>query len=75
VIDFDKAFKVLPTMDKDSAYDCTKELLNFWLSFRFDLKPLGFLSSYESEKESSADASSTNYNQTDIISFMFPDAD
>jgi hypothetical protein len=36
LIDFDKAFKVYPTESKDKAFESTKNLLNFWLRFKFD---------------------------------------
>jgi predicted Ser/Thr protein kinase len=36
IIDFDKAFKVFPTEAKDKAFESTKNLLKYWLSFKFD---------------------------------------
>jgi hypothetical protein len=36
VIDFDKAFKVFPTEAKDKAFESTKNLLDYWLRFKFD---------------------------------------
>jgi glucan biosynthesis protein len=36
VIDFDKAFKVFPTEEKDKAFESTKNLLDHWIRFKFD---------------------------------------
>ena len=35
IIDFDKAFKVHQTEKKDEGYQCTRDLFDFWLRFRF----------------------------------------
>lgn len=31
IIDFDWAFKVIQTEENDKAFECTKELIQFWL--------------------------------------------
>jgi hypothetical protein len=36
IIDFDTAFKVIKTGEKDQAYECTKDLIDFWLRFTFN---------------------------------------
>jgi hypothetical protein len=36
IIDFDKAFKVIPIEAKDKAFESTKNLLDHWLRFKFD---------------------------------------
>jgi hypothetical protein len=36
IIDFDKAFKVIKSEENDKAYECTLELIDFWLKFTFD---------------------------------------
>jgi hypothetical protein len=38
IIDFDKAFKVFPTEEKDKILESTKNLLDHWLRFEFDGK-------------------------------------
>jgi hypothetical protein len=59
IIDFDKSFKVVPTEEKDEAYNSTKDILDFWLKFRFDEKhprapfaEISVLSSHSSESHS-----------------------
>jgi predicted Ser/Thr protein kinase len=37
IIDFDKAFKVIKTDEKDTAFNCTQQLIDFWLFFDFDI--------------------------------------
>jgi tRNA A-37 threonylcarbamoyl transferase component Bud32 len=35
IIDFDYAFKVMRTEEKDKAFDCANRLLDFWLKSNF----------------------------------------
>jgi hypothetical protein len=41
IIDFDKAFKVVQTHDKDIAFESTKDLIDFWLRSNFDGEDVG----------------------------------
>ena len=39
IIDFDKAFKINKTQKKDKTFECTQNLFDFWLRFKFGVNP------------------------------------
>jgi hypothetical protein len=80
MIKFDKAFKVVPTEAKDKAFESTKNLLDHWLRFNFDgtnsKPPLDEIEMSYSEGNSRAKtATSTFYNERDIIEYIYHGAD
>jgi hypothetical protein len=80
IIDFDKAFKVFPTETKDKAFESTKNLLDHWLRFKFDgtdsKPPLDEIEVSDSEGNSrTKTATSTFYNERDIIEYIYHGAD
>ena len=79
IADFSDAFKVAKSLStekgKDKAFELTRDIFDFWLRFRYDLKrprkPCYHFADDESDSDLSANSTSTFYDESEIVKDLF----
>lgn len=79
IADFSDAFKVTKSLStekgKDKAFELTRDIFDFWLRFRYDLKrprkPCYHFADDESDSNSNASSTSSFYDEAEIVKDLF----